>query len=205
MQQPGHVSQTIGRQAECVQREEVTGGSRVGEQLVSEAHPSFDEPDPRLHVVVDLEDRSQPRVERVFREDALCEPVQRRDRGAIDVRARGQAPRSLVVGQSGVACGAFELGANAIAQLGRGGLGERDRHQTRDVADRAGGDEAHDPIDEHTRLAGAGTGFDEQVAVEIGAHALAHVVVDGEGFGEERHVSPPRAGRSRRARAGCGC
>ena len=77
--------------------------------------------------------------------------------------------------RSGAAAGLVELGAEAVAQLGGGLLGERDGG---DGVDRhALVDEREDAGDERGGLAGAGAGLDEQRRRGVGADAVASGLV----------------------------
>ena len=164
----------------------------IGEEVVAEPLPPLVEPNPRLHVVVDLERGRKAGVERVLAKDAVREAVQRRDGRGVEALAGDGAPLAFVGRKLRVDRRQFESPPHAVAQFGRGRLGERDGDEVVDLAHRAGGDEPDDAVDQDPRLARAGAGLDEQVAMEIVADASPAVVIDFEkGMlpRERRHAS----------------
>ncbi len=78
--------------------QQVAAGRRVVEQFVAEALPPLVEPNPRLDVVVDLERRREPRLERVLGQDAMGEAVQRRDRRGVELLPCSRAALALAPG-----------------------------------------------------------------------------------------------------------
>lgn len=95
-------------------------------------------------------------------EDALGEGVQRFDRGGVDLDQRATAAVALLSRKARlVAAGLFELDAQAVAQLGGGRFGERDRREVAQFGP-ARDDELQDTLDEFARLARAGSRLNEQ-------------------------------------------
>jgi hypothetical protein len=120
--------------------------------LVDEDGPLLFERDAGLDLVENLDRRREAGLERMLAEDPLREGVQRRYGGVVDlverrVQRRVRARRAL------------ELGADAVAQLRGGGLGEGDGGDT--CHRHAGLDERDDARHELGGLAGAGAGLDE--------------------------------------------
>ncbi len=148
----------------------------VVEHLVDELAPARFERNSRGDLVAHRDARRQTDLDRELREDALREGVEGADRGGVEVVERGSAPgaddrgRPLVVGE------APELVTDAIAQLGRGLLGERDRGDRvnrRGKIGPVGRDERDDAVDQGLGLARARAGLDEQRRVELGADCIA--------------------------------
>src|SRR5581483_11018570 len=112
-----------------------------------------------------------------------AEAVDRRDPGAVELlRQVGASARA-------------ELGADAGAQLG-GCLSRIGDHEHRLHVEPFVADSAHEPLDENTRLAGAGTGRDEYLATRLDRRELLlvharptrHIVQRSHHVGQ----SPPR-------------
>ena len=112
-----------------------------------------------------------------------------RDRRGVDAGTRRGTTSAGLVGEVGIVGRARQFCPDAVAQLCGRGLGERDGHETGDIADGASRDGLHHTVDQDLRLARARAGFDEQVAVQVGTDALADVVIDGQRVGEQRHPS----------------
>ena len=155
----------------------------VGEARVDEAAPAVVEGEARLDVVEHFERGRQSGFERELGEQPLREAVQRGDRRLVERRDRGPAPLApqLVVGGGRLA---FELRADALAELGRGRLRKGDRGNAANVD--AAGEEIDGTGDERPGLARTGAGFDEQRAVERALDDVAGVLVE-----QRRHGSTP--------------
>ena len=145
---------------------------RIGlvEQAVEQVVPLLLELQRALEFVEDGETGWQARFDREVEQHPPGERVQGPDRRMVEPIERGAGASARIV---------FEARAGAAAQFCRGLLGERDR---RDGGDRhAGAHEVDDARDQGTRLAGTGTGLDEERGVEIGSDA------DAGGFVGRRH------------------
>ena len=90
----------------------------VVEQFVEQVLPALVEGQLALQLVEHVEARRQAGLDRELEQDAPGEGVQRADRRMVEVVERGLAQRR--------AAGLVELGADAVAQLGSGLLGEGD-------------------------------------------------------------------------------
>jgi len=103
--------------------------------------------------------------------------VDRADARRLELGEREIQTRARVRARVCGGASALDLGAQAELHLARRLLGERDRH---DAAERrrSGGEQGEDAGDELGRLAGAGGGFDDERAREIGSNATPRVVVD---------------------------
>ena len=99
-------------------------------------------------------------------EQAPAEAVDRRHPGALGLAPGAVEPRRLVglAALAGVGRPAGELAADPGPQLGRGALGEREREQRVDPG-AVELDRVAVAADEDPRLAGAGAGLAEDVAV----------------------------------------
>ena len=118
-----------------VEREEQRALERgVVEQLVDEAGPALLERELRRDVVEHLDARREPGLDRVLGEEPLRERVQGGHRGAVELLERAAAARAPRRPCRRRAARSLERAADAVAQLGRGLLGERDRG---DLAHRA--------------------------------------------------------------------
>ncbi len=92
--------------------------------------------------------------------------------------------------------GVLEAGADPVTELRGGRLGERDRREVTQL-DVAVGDERDDTVDERRRLAGAGTGFDEQArVVPVSDTCPGGLVADAAHSGSVRRRNPSSAGSS---------
>jgi hypothetical protein len=151
--------------------------------------------------LVDVERRRQVGGDGVLGQDPLGEPVQRRDDGLVDARRGSLAADPAGVAQvrwAGRVGGELQGGADAVAQFGSGGLGEGDGGELADVGQVAVGDQADDSAHERRRLAGAGAGLDEQVAVQVALDRRAGVLVERE---VDAHDGASGAGGSGSARS----
>ncbi len=149
------------------------GDGVVVEQRRLQLRPAFLERDRRADLVLHVDDRRQPRLDRVLGEQALRERVQRADRGAVEVVER--LLRRVVLIRIG-SPHLLELGAQPVAQFGARLLGERHRGdvaQPHAVVEH----ERLDPADQRGRLARPGAGVHEQRRGGIGADALPLVLV----------------------------
>ena len=157
--------------------------SRSGraEQLVEEALPALLERHGRRRLVVDPQPGGSPASTACADEDALGEAVQRGDGGLVDLVEGHRQARPDLGGEGGVDGALLEGGADALAQLGGGGLGEGDGGELAQPGG-AAADEPDDAGDEGGGLAGAGARLDEQRGVEVVGDAVAHGLV-GEGGG----------------------
>ena len=171
----------------------------IGEEVVAKPLPSFVEPDPRLHLVFDLERGRQSCIERVLREDAMGEAVKRRDRRHVETIASSRTALTLIGREVRIDRRELERAPHAVPQLGGRCFGERDGDEIGDVAHRARGDETHDSVDKDPGLARAGARLDEQIAVQVVTDASAAVVIhfeQGMGSRERRHAPASSAGSS---------
>ena len=98
----------------------------VVEQLVDELVPARFERQARRDLVAHLDARRQSDLDRELGEDALRKRVQGADRGRVETIERGLAPGAHDVGREGIVGPPPKLPPDAIAQLGRGLVGERD-------------------------------------------------------------------------------
>ena len=138
-----------------------------------------------LNVVEHRDPRWNGHFDRVLRQDALCKGVHGRDGGAVEFGQRfgaAQGDHSIVT-----RCAVLERATNAIAQLGRSRLGERDG---RDVAqcDLFVRDQTDDTPYQRRRLAGAGTRLDKKCLANARADdAVAGRLIDRH---ESAHDTP---------------
>ncbi len=142
---------------------------RVGEERVDECGPSLVELDAGLDVVEDPEPRWQADLEGMLAQQPLREPVEGGERCLVELVQRSQAAalHRRVDRRVGVGPGhALQRGADPVAELGRGSLGERDRGELAQLGG-PGRDQRDDPVDQRGRLAGPGTGFDEQAGEQL--------------------------------------
>ncbi len=157
----------------------------IFEQLVDEQSPARLERDTRRDLVAHDDARRQAGFDRELSEDALCERMERADRGGVELLERLAFALFL------------ERAPHPITQLGRGLLGEGDRS---DRAHRhAGCDEGDDPVDERRGLPGTGAGLDEQRGVETRTDRISRRRIAG--VGEELelvHYSSPSSPSSAR-------
>ena len=115
--------------------------------------------DGRLRVVELAEARVETGGERIRAQQPAAEAVDRRD------------PRAVELAREVVAAALGERRANPRPQLARGAPRVRDDEDRVDV-EAAIEDRAHDALDEHRRLAGAGAGGDEHLARRLDRGAL---------------------------------
>ena len=125
----------------------VVAVAELGERLAERLRPQHR----RLRLVELTEARVEPGGERVGAEEAGAEAVDRRDPGSVELT------REVVPAAPGEGC------ANPRAQLAGGAAGVGDDEDRVDV-EPAVADGAHHALDEHRRLAGAGTGGDEDLS-----------------------------------------
>ena len=169
----GEVPQVLDPDAGGEGEQQAALEGRVVEEPVAEPPPALLEGDVGRHLVEDLDVRRHRRLDRVLGEDALCERVQGRDRGGVELVERHvDAPARVAAGGLGGLCGLLQGAAHAVAQLRRRLLGERDRG---DLAHRrlAGGDETDDALDERAGLARPRPRLDEERRVEVAGDAVA--------------------------------
>ena len=178
-------AQVVEVDAQRQRREQDRLELRVGDERIEELAPALLEAHGRLDVVDHLEPGWEPGLEGVLGENPLGEAVQRRERGVVDVVERGPAVFAFVGCEHRVGRALLEAGADAVAQLARGGLGERDRRELADL-DAAARDQRHDALDERGGLPRARAGLDEQGGVVEVADGVAGGGVDG-------HDAPSRA------------
>ncbi len=159
--------------------DDATGWLGVVEDLVEQNAPSFLEREVALELVEHAEARGEPGLYREVVEDASSEGVQGPDRCVVERIER--CMHTFCPCRIGGACGSFrrrERGAQPVAKLGGRFLGERDGGDCSDLD--AARDQRDDAFDEAARLARAGTGFDEEVDVEISDDGVAITLI-GEG------------------------
>ena len=178
VQDARHASQMVEVDAQRQRREQDRLELRVGDERVEELPPALLEANRRLDVVDHLEPGWEPGLEGVLGENPLGEAVQRRERGVVDVVQGRPAPFPLVGREHRVGGALLEAGANAVAQLAGGGLGERDRRELADL-DTAARDQRHDSRHERGGLARARAGLDEEGGVVEVADRVARGGVDG--------------------------
>ena len=123
----------------------------------------------RAQLVGDRERGIHPRLHRPLPQEIGRKRVDRRDGGDLEILERRPEP---------LARGADVLEArldplpDLHAQFGGGFLGERDRDDGGEPRP-AGGHQGFDPVHEQPRLPGSCAGFDDEIAVEVGADARA--------------------------------
>ena len=116
----------------------------------------------RLRLVELAEARVEPDRERIRLQQPVAEAVDGRDPGAVEL-AREVVPPALA-----------ERVADAGAQLAGRALRVRD-HEDRVDVEAVVADRAHEALDEHARLAGAGARGDEDVAARVDRRLLLGV------------------------------
>ncbi len=165
-------------------------GDRVAAGVIEEGAPLRLEPPAGAYFV----ERGEFRVDAVFRsegaEDAQGKGVDGGDGGAVQALEGGLHEDSLA-GPPGVE--AFELAADAVAELGSGLVRESDGGQLLDAASVE--DEGHVAVDEGARLAGPGARFDKEgLAEQLADQAALGFVLGAVGAGRGGHsASSPRA------------
>ena len=137
----------------------------IVEDLVEQRAPAFLEGELALELVEHPESGRQTGLHGIVVQDPAGEGVQRADRGVVEGVEREVHPLGVdrVVG---IGLCRDQLGAQAMAQLGGGLLGERDGGDRADLD--TARHERHDPADQAAGLARTGPRLDEQVGVEIG-------------------------------------
>ncbi len=193
-----HVAEVVEAQPEREPDQERLAEGWVLVEAVEELAPTLLERDPGPDVVEDLEPGREPRLERVFGEEALGEPVQGGEAGLLELVERVAAPLPLVgTSDAGglTGDGAFERAADPVPELGGGGLGERDRGELAQL-DPSGRDERDHAIDEGRGLARACAGFDEEADVVVVAGGGPCRVVDGHPHGAASSSSAASFARS---------
>ena len=165
------------------------GGLQRGiiEELVCERGPAVVESNRRTTLVEHIDRRWQTGLEGVGGKDSLGKTVERTDRRAVDLlegspgsclssgqlaRGGGLAvePVNQSVGTKSFVIpgrGLLERFVDAVAQLRRGRLGERDGGDPTQPDAARRHQREHTP-DQRRRLPGAGAGFDEERPVELG-------------------------------------
>ncbi len=193
----GDESQVVETHTGCGGQQQGSLHGGIGQELIDEARPAVVEGHGRGHLVEHLDARGDARLDRVLAQDAPGEAVQRADGGAVEVVECGAAPLGPLLVAIGRGLGplAVEPLAYAVAQLGRGLLGEGDGGQLV-KAGGARGDQAHDPVDQRPRLARARPRLHEQGGVQAVRDVVAGLLVRRGGGG-----CGPAHGRSPSARA----
>lgn len=147
----------------------------VAEQLGLQPRPALLEGDRRADLVHHLDQRWQAGLDRVLGQDPVSEGVQRADRRTVQV-VQGLTGALLLLGIGIGEPHRLQLGAQPVAQLCAGLLGESDRCD--------GG--KPDVIDQHqlsyamhqrSCLARPGAGIDEQRRTGVGADTVARRLV----------------------------
>ena len=150
--------------------------------------PALVEAQPRREIVEHRQLGVDARLGGVRAEQPLGERVDRGELGPVQaVEGRLEAPVHDQVLRAGL--GLLQPPAHAVAQLGGGAFGERDRG---DPLDRhPGGDERHDPVHQRARLARARARLDEHGVAQALADRDAGVVVVAHGSPTRSHGAAP--------------
>jgi hypothetical protein len=149
---------------------------RVAEEAFEQIGPAVLVGEVALELVEHAEPRRQAGGDGELVEDPARERVERADRRMVE-RIERRLVALLVEQVGGGVARALQFVAEAAPEVGRGLLREGDGGDRSDLG--AGAHQAQDAADQARRLAGTGTGLDEEVGVEVVANPVAVGSVGG--------------------------
>ena len=184
VERPGDGSQLVQGQAQGEGQRQV--GSQFGfaiEVAVEPIAPLLLEFDAGEDLVAGLEGRRQSGLKGAFAQQATGEGVEGANVRLVQVGDALVTAVALHLVAPVVAGRLFQLGTDAISQLGGGGFGEGDGGDAVEGGG-SGGNEVGHSLDEAGGLAGAGAGLDEQRRAQVVSNGFAGVVIDRNEVGE---------------------
>ena len=178
MEALGNFFHVGGRKAKGQRQRQVRSQVSVSVQMeVQPCVPSLVEPDAGHYLVTRFEGWRQPCLEGAFPQNSASERVERADVSLVEIGYALAAPAALLVSEFGVRGGTFQPGTDAVAQLGGGGLSERDGSNAVQRG-RAGRHQVHHPLHEAGCLSGTRAGLHEQRGVQFLADHSTRLGVD---------------------------